>query len=85
MTAKIHVIPRSDYVTDSERPWMELLQEVGIVGTRDRLVEAGLPAPHAASIAVWLQDQLDKRRGLSSSTIAGYRRTLDKLGRSIPG
>jgi hypothetical protein len=84
MTAKIHPIPRSDFVTERERPWMEYVAEHGITPTRDLLVEKGVGAAQAASIAVWLSDQLERRRGVSRDTSRVYRGVLDRIG-SIPG
>lgn len=84
---------RSDIVTDVERPWLELLDELGVVGVRDRLLEAGLPVSQAAGLALWLHDQGSQRRHVSPDGARRYRRLLEGLeppGRSpklraIPG
>jgi ATP-dependent exoDNAse (exonuclease V) alpha subunit len=81
---------RSDLVTDVERPWVELVEEVGMLPVRDALLEAGVPASQAAGIAFWLADQSARRRHINGDTAWRYRQLLSALGpptslRAIPG
>jgi hypothetical protein len=73
-------------VTDVERPWVELVGKVGVIGVRDELLARGITSPaFAAGIAVWLDDQRSRRRHLSAPTVSGYRRALERIRPPIPG
>lgn len=83
---------RSDFVTDVERPWMELLRTDGVITVRDLLLEMDLSPQVAAGLAVWLSDQVERRRLLNGETIWRYRKILRDIGppdrdrlRAIPG
>lgn len=85
---------RADAITGAERPWMELVEHHGVLAARDELLELGLTSAIAAGIAVWLDDQLKRRRVSSHVTAHRYRRTLEQVGpppedspriRAIPG
>ncbi|MDA8290455.1 MAG: hypothetical protein M0Z33_02070 [Actinomycetota bacterium] len=86
---------RTDAITDVERPWVELVERVGERTVRDELLVRGVTAAKAAGIAMWLGDQLDRRRNCDEATAWRYRRVLEGLGelprfpvisrRAIPG
>ena len=83
---------RSDGVTEIEKPWMELVEERGPVAARDELVSRGFTVAQAAGIAMWLSDQIERRRLSGHSTAVRYRRQLrsvspppSKVTGAIPG
>lgn len=84
---------RSDIVTDVERPWIDAVLEVGIIGVRDLLIAQEVSPSRAAGIAVWLDDQANLRRLASPASSQRYRRELRELTppgpsrrlRAIPG
>lgn len=79
---------RADGVTDVERPWVELVEDRGIIAARDELVARGVGASKAAAMAVWLADQAERRRVVHANIGSGYRAELGRVGSptvDIPG
>lgn len=82
---------RSDGVTEIEQPWMELAQERGPVAARDELISRGFTVAQAAGIAMWLSDQIERRRLVGDDTARRYRHLLEdvtpptKVTGAIPG
>lgn len=80
-------------MTETERPWLEAVEQVGVIGVRDLLLESGLSPAKAAGIAIWLDDQANRRRHIDGATATRYRHLLAALEpperspklRAIPG
>lgn len=81
MTKRLDGRPRADYVCDAERVWFPILDELGVEGLRDHLVERGVRATKAATLAFFVRDHRDLRiDGLNRNTRADYRRDLLEVG-----
>lgn len=94
MTTRLDGRIRADAITDVERPWIEALEQAGVVAVRDELVAQGVTAATAAGVALFLSDQADRRRVSSKVTAYRYRQLLGdleppkaraKVLRTIPG
>ena len=70
---------RADAITDVERPWVELVERVGVGAARDELLARGVSAAKAAGIAFWLADQSRRVRHCSRDTARSYRSELESL------